>query len=190
MTNVLKSLGWNQVAIATEHGWKSLSGELLVSSRNLLTNRVLKGYASSEEIFRWADIKNKQLQFEKNIAFGIKEKNQVRLKELKEKFENDTLELRNKAESDVESKILLLQKELEFSKLEKEYNKSFAASDVAIENFDRRIKKVQARVDAVVDVEVPEEQIEEPVEVPEEPVKEVKEKKTSKRSKKKDAEEK
>lgn len=144
MTNVIKGIGWNEPAIATEQGWMSKSGELLVSSRNLLTNRVLQGFASDEEVARWVDIKSTEIIERRKKVVAAKEENQKRLGSIKERFEKDTADIAKKGETDLEAQIQFLQKQVELKKTEAEYAKSFAACDDELLKLDEKEEKVKS----------------------------------------------
>ena len=142
--SVIKGLGWNEPAIATEEGWVSKSGELLVSSRNLLTNRVLQGFASVEEINRWVELKLFEVSSRREKILSAKSENQKRLADIQKKFEEDNAELKAAAESNIESQIEYLQKKVELTRLEGEYQKSFVAADEELKRLDEREAKVKA----------------------------------------------
>lgn len=144
MTNVIKGIGWNEPAIATEQGWISKSGELLVSSVNLLTNRVIQGFATEEEITRWVDQKLAEIDLRRKKVVSAKETNTNRLKDVQTKFIEDNKELEEKGKTDIESQILFLQKKLELTKLEAEYTKAFASADDELKKLDEREDKVKS----------------------------------------------
>lgn len=144
MTNVIKGLGWSEPATATEQGWVGKSGELLVSSRNLLSNRVLQGFATDEEITRWVDIKLAEIFSRRKKVLTAKEENENRLKSIQDKFAEENAELEEKGKTDIESQILFLQRKLELTKIEAEYIKSFDASAVELTRLDEREEKTKS----------------------------------------------
>lgn len=150
--SLIKRSGLNTPTIATERGWESIDGKLIISSRNLLTNRVSQNLASPEELKRWSEGQLIDLEFKMNKVLDAIDTNQLRLKLLQDKFDSiPTVD----TESAAYDHIAYLQKKIEHLKIVAEYEKAFASHNQELERLRAKRDKIQARLTTVVAV-VPE----------------------------------
>ena len=85
--SIVKNSGLKQAAVATERGWETPDGKLVISSRNLLTNRVLQNFATPEEIKRWSESQLNEINHRKHALLTTLETNETRLKTISDQFE-------------------------------------------------------------------------------------------------------
>lgn len=147
--SLIKSSGLKTAAIATERGWESPDGKLIISSRNLLSNRVSQNLASPEELKRWSEGQLIDIEFRTNKVYEAIEVNQSRLKILEDNF--NAIPAVSKL-TDANSHIAYLQKKIEHLKIVAEYEKSFKAHNLEVERLNSRRDKIQARLDTVLAV--------------------------------------
>lgn len=147
--SILNRLPWNQAAIATEAGWVSLEGKLLVQSNNLLTQRVLKGLADAEELTRWANLKLAEIKDRRDRVTSAYETNSLRKKDIENRFKTENAELLKQSEFDIGAKISYLSKEIEHLKVIAEYEKAFTASKEELTRLQEKEDKVRSRLNVL-----------------------------------------
>lgn len=149
MTNLLYGFGNGRIkTIATEQGWTDENGRLLASSIGLLSNRVMQGIATKEEVVRWAKEKLSEVDIKREAIIKAKTKNLDRIKNIKEKFKVDNSQLKKEAEHSFTAKIEYLSKEIELVKLEELYDQSDKKSDQELLNLEARVQKINSRLEA------------------------------------------
>lgn len=148
--SIIKKSGLKQAAIATERGWETYDGKLVISSKNLLTNRVVQNIAVPEEVKRWSEGQLIEIEDRKNRIISSIETNEQRLKDLTDKFDKSTKDI-NKS-SNTAQQIEYLQKKIEFLKIVAEYEKSFKASYEELERLNTRGEKVQSKLNVVLPI--------------------------------------
>jgi len=148
--SIVKNSGLKQAAIATERGWETPDGKLVISSRNLLTNRVLQNFATPEEIKRWSESQLNEINHRKHALLTTLETNETRLKTISDQFEAAHAHLAN--DENTKAQIEYLQKKIEHLKLVGEYEKSFANTKVELERLNSKEEKIQARLNTILTV--------------------------------------
>lgn len=141
--SIIKSSGLKQFTKATERGWETAEGKLIVASRNLLTNRVMKNYATPEEVLRWSEIQLIEIESSVNKHMDTFDTNKNRLEKITEafNFNNKTL-FESKSTSD---QIEYHKRKIEYLKLVLEYEKSFASIQNEIDRLNNIKSKIQIK---------------------------------------------
>lgn len=142
--SIIENSGLKTPAIATERGWESPDGKLIIASRNLLTNRVLRNLATPSELKSWADIQFIDIEFRENKIQTALAINKKRLDNFDAIFESDTLDIANS--SDTLVKIQYLLKKVEHLKIVAEYEKSFAAMNKELEGLNNKRQNILSRI--------------------------------------------
>ena len=148
--SIIKNSGLKQAHLATERGWETHDGKLVISSRNLLTNRVLQNLATAEEVKRWSEAQLIEIESRKNKVLSTLEINETRLATLNAKFEETNAELQNSEKT--EDHIQYHLRKVEHLKTVLEYEKSFNSIKQELERLNIRKDKVQSKLNTVLAV--------------------------------------
>lgn len=148
--SIVRNSGIRQATVATERGWETPDGKLVSSSRNLLSNRVARGFATPEEVKRWSHYQLIEIEDRSNKVFSTLEVNEARLKGLTDKFEQEHDALA-KSEN-INLQIQYHHKKIEHLNVVAQYEKSFKASRDELEKLNIRRDRIQAKLDTVLAV--------------------------------------
>lgn len=145
--SIIKNSGLKQAHLATERGWETHEGKLVISSRNLLTNRVLQNLASPEEIKRWADAQLIEIEHRRGKILSTLQINEDRLATLNSKFEEEVKHLKESPKT--VDQIQFHVRKAEHLKTVVEYEKSFETINQELERLNIKQEKIQSKLNIV-----------------------------------------
>lgn len=148
--SILKNSGLKRAAIATERGWETPDGKVMISSRNLLSNRVARGFATPEEFKRWSQSQLIEIEDRHNKVLSTLETNEVRLAGIIDAFNKANAEAEKSG--DVLIQIAFHQRKIEHLKVVGQYEKSFKASRDELAKLNSNKEKIQTKLDSILSI--------------------------------------